>query len=179
MALERVDLVILAEAKTFRLSSFAAAIQLNGSKCFELESPQPHNLVTCQPRHVSIVAAIRKKRSDRTTQIENLVSKREERNRHIKFRSPCHMGQLRFLYLLPLLYPSYRGVHGRYALNAGTSSLCATVRDHLRSCAPESPRFFPLPRIRVPGIFVLRFTRPHTGPLLKDDYTSFWGVPFN
>ena len=66
------------EAESFRLSSFAAAIQLNGLKCFELERPQPHNLVTCQSRHVGIVVAIEEKRSDRTTQIENLLSKRKK-----------------------------------------------------------------------------------------------------
>ena len=66
------------KAESFRLSSFAAAIQLNGLKCFELERPQPHNLVTCQPRHVGIVVAIGEKQSDRTTQIENLLSKRRK-----------------------------------------------------------------------------------------------------
>ena len=67
------------EAETFRLSSLAAATQLNGLKCFKLERPQPHNLVTCQPRHVGVVVAIAGKRSDRTTQIENPVSKREKK----------------------------------------------------------------------------------------------------
>ena len=62
------------EAESFRRSSLAA-IQLNDFECFELERPQPHNLVTCQPRHVGIVVAIEEKRSDRTTQIENLLSK--------------------------------------------------------------------------------------------------------
>ena len=150
------------EAETFRLSSLTAATQLNGLTCFKLERPQPHNLVTCQRRHVAIVVAIEGKRSDRTTQIENLVSKREKRNRHIKFRSPCPLGQLRFLYLLLLLYPLYRGVHGRYASNAGTSSLCATVRDHLCSRAPESPGFFPAPAYTSSRDFhIAIFPAPH------------------
>ena len=143
------------EAETFRLSSLAAATQLNGLKCFKLERPQPHNLVTCQPRHVRVVVAIAGKRSDRTTRLKTLFLKERRRNRHIKFRPPCPLGQLRFLYLLLLLYPLYRGVHGRHASNAGTSSLCATVRDHLRSRAPESPGFFPAPAFPSPRSFCI------------------------
>ena len=79
------------EAETFRLSSFAAATELNELQCFKLERSQPHNLVTCQRRHVEIVVAIEGKRSDRTTQIEILFPKERERNRHIKFRPPCPM----------------------------------------------------------------------------------------
>ena len=63
------------EAETFRLSSLTAATQLNGLKCFKLERPQPHNLVTCQRRHVEIVVAIEGKQSDRTTDIEILLLK--------------------------------------------------------------------------------------------------------
>ena len=58
------------EAETFRLSSLTAATQLNGLKCFKLERPQPHNLVTCQPRHVAIVVAVGEKLCDRSTQIQ-------------------------------------------------------------------------------------------------------------
>ena len=172
------------EAESFRLSSFAAAIQLNGLECFELERPQPHNLVTCQPRHVGIVVAIGEKRSDRTTQIENLLSKRKEEEppykillaAHVRF-SDAHVRSTFYFHYTRCIWSLQ--IYGRYASNAGTSSLCATVRYHLRSHTPESPGFFPLPHSRVPGIFVLRSTLPHTGPLLKDDYTSFWGVPFN
>ena len=63
------------EAETYRLSSLAAATQLNGLKCFKLERPQPHNLVTCQPRHVGVVVAIAGKRSDRTTRLKTLFLK--------------------------------------------------------------------------------------------------------
>ena len=67
------------EAKTFRLSSFAAALRLNDLQRFKLERSQPHNLVTCQRRHVEIVVAIEGKQSDRTTQIEILFPKEREK----------------------------------------------------------------------------------------------------
>ena len=66
-------------AESFRRSSFAAAIQLNGLECFELERPQPHNLVTCQPCHVAVVVAIGEELSDRLTQFETSFQKRDEK----------------------------------------------------------------------------------------------------
>ena len=70
LALERVDLVIVKEAETFRLSSFAAALRLNDLKRFKLERSQPHNLVTCQPRHDEVVVAVGANLCDRSTQFE-------------------------------------------------------------------------------------------------------------
>ena len=74
------------EAESVRLSSLTAATQLNGLKCFKLKRPQPHNLVTCQPRHVRIVVAIEGKQSDRTTDIEILFPK--ERGKEPPYKIP-------------------------------------------------------------------------------------------
>ena len=140
------------EAETFRLSSFAAALRLNDLQRFKLERSQPHNLVTCQPRHDEVVVAVGANLCDRSTQFETSFQKKDERGTNRTF---CPLGQLRFLYLLLLLFPLYRGVYGRYASNAGTPSLCATVRDHLRSRAPESPGFFPAPAFPSPRGFCI------------------------
>ena len=61
------------------------------------------------------------------------------------------------------------------------SFVCATVRNHLRSRAPESPGFFFRSRVsESPEFSYCDLPGPmDTSPLLKDDYTSFWGVPFN
>ena len=66
-------------AETFRLSSFAAATELNELQCFKLERSQPHNLVTCQPRHVAVVVAIGEELSDRSTQFETSFQKKDEK----------------------------------------------------------------------------------------------------
>ena len=74
--LERVDLGIVEGAEPFRRSSFAAAIQLNELECFELERPQPHDLVTRQPCH-AVIAAVKAQTTlcDRLSTIENQLPK--------------------------------------------------------------------------------------------------------
>ena len=85
------------EAETFRLSSFAAATELNELQCFKLERSQPHNLVTCQPCHVAIVAAIGRKLSDRATRIENQLPKEGEESSCKVYRILVKRGDLFFV----------------------------------------------------------------------------------
>ena len=67
------------EAKTFRLSSFAAATELNELQCSKLERSQPHNLVTCQPRHDEVVVAVGERLVIGSFQIQSNFQKKDEK----------------------------------------------------------------------------------------------------